>query len=72
MKLRNYLAAVAAVAMTSAPIVAHAAGTPVRAGSSVEEAESIGGGFLLPLLAVLAVIVAVVVIADDDESPASP
>lgn len=73
-KLRSSLAVAVGAALTSAPIVAQAAGAPVaRTGSSVEdEVEGVGGGFLLPLLAVLAVIVAVVVIADDDESPASP
>lgn len=73
MRLRNFLAATAAVALSSAPIAAQAAETPMARESAPVKGEEIGGGFLLPLVAVLAVIVAVVLITDDgDEEPESP
>ena len=73
MKLREFLAATAAVRLVAAPVAAQAAAAEdTRTGTPVE-GEGIGGGLLLPILAVLAVAAAIYLITDDsDEEPTSP
>lgn len=71
MKLREFLAATAAVSLVATPVAAQAAEN-TRTGTPVE-GEGIGGGLLLPILAVLAVAAAIYLITDDsDEEPTSP
>ena len=73
MKLRNFLAATAAVALTAAPVAAQAAVADVARTGTPVEGEELGGSLLLPILAVIAVVVGIVLITDDgDEEPASP
>lgn len=69
------VAAVIAVAMTSAPVLAQAnpagalsVSSQARAGATVEDENQLGGGFLIPLLALGAIILGIVVALDDEEN----
>ncbi len=68
------VAAVAALSMTSAPLLAANPASSLsvaRASASLENESELGGGFLIPLLALAAVVTGIVVAVDDDE-PESP
>lgn len=71
------VAAMAALSLTSAPVFAQAA-SPVasqaRAGVSLQEENQLGGGFIIPLLALAAVIAGILVVVggDDEDRPTSP
>lgn len=74
------MAALVALSMTSAPALAQASKlsvastqTSARAGAVMESENELGGGFLIPLLALGAVILGIVVALDDGEdAPTSP
>ncbi len=77
------MAAMLAVSMAGSPVLAQAA-TPAaklsvataqsaRAGATTTDANELGGGWLIPLLAVLAAIAGVVALADGGgDRPSSP
>ncbi|MBA3677892.1 MAG: hypothetical protein H0W74_10895 [Sphingosinicella sp.] len=73
------MAAIVALSMTSAPAFANA--TPgsslsvsqARASASLEDEGQLGGGFIIPLLALAAIIAGILVVIDDgDDDPTSP
>jgi hypothetical protein len=75
------MAAVVALSMTSAPVLAQTA-TPAsklsvassqaRAGAALDNESELGGGFIIPLLALAAIIAGILVVLDDDDEPNSP
>lgn len=72
------LAAMLAVSMTSTPVLAQTAAAPasdpaVRSGADMEDANSVRGGFIIPLLALLAVIAGILaLVSDGGDDPVSP
>ena len=76
MKVTKLLAAAAAVSLTAAPIAAQAASqpAPVREGSVVSaDSENLGGGWVIPLLAVVAIILGILAMTGgDNDRPHSP
>lgn len=63
------VAAVAALSMTSAPLLAANPASSLsvaRASASLENESELGGGFLIPLLALAAVVTGVVIAVDDE------
>ena len=69
------VAAIAALAMTSTPVFAQAtaASAETRAAASLEEGSELGGGFIIPLLALAAIVAGILVVVDgDDDAPESP
>lgn len=67
------VAAVVALSMTSAPLMAANPASSLsvaRASASLDNESELGGGFLIPLLALAAVVTGVVVAVDD--GPDSP
>lgn len=74
MKLGKLLASVAvATSLVAAPVAAQAATADLRTGTEVE-GENLGGGFIIPLIAIVAVILGVLVAVDGggDDAPTSP
>jgi len=72
MKLKNAFAAIAATTLVSAPVVAQAAtADQARTGASVD-GEELGGGIILPLVALAVVILGIILLTDGDEVPESP
>lgn len=74
---RKFLVAFAAASMTTGAVAAPAAFAPTsdvaREGATLERANAINGGWLIPAIAVIALILAIVLIAGDgDDSPTSP
>lgn len=73
---KKSLMALAAFTMAGAPISAQAASSlsvsSIRAGAETEDANQLGGGHLIPILAVIAVVVGIILITDGDDSPTSP
>lgn len=70
MKLRNVLAATAALTLAAAPAVAEA--NFDRASAPVEgESELAGSSLIIALLAAAAVVGAILIAVDDDEDPIS-
>lgn len=76
------MAAVVALSMTSASAFAQTA-TPVskpsvassqaRAGAALDNESELGGGFIIPLLALAAIIAGILVVLDDNgDEPTSP
>ena len=74
------VAAIAAMSMTGAPVLAQAANPAAdlsvaqsRTGATLEDQNQMGGGFLIPLLALGAIILGILVLLDeeDDEGPIS-
>ncbi|HUQ95535.1 MAG TPA: hypothetical protein VM120_27910 [Bryobacteraceae bacterium] len=75
------MAAIVALSMTSAPALAQTA-TPAsklsvassqaRVGAAVEDESQLGGGFIIPLLALAAIIAGILVVLDDNDEPTSP
>jgi hypothetical protein len=72
--LKKIITATAAVGLMAAPAVAQSAKAPIeRAAPAVEEESQLGGGFLIPLLALGAIILGILVLLDDDDDdPESP
>lgn len=75
------MGAIVALSMTSAPALAQAtsakslsvAASQARAGASMEDESQLGGGFLIPLLALAAIIAGILVVIDNgDDDPVSP
>jgi len=72
------VAAIAALALTSTPVLAatsslSVASAQARAGAPLEEGSELGGGFLIPLLALAAIVAGILVVVDgDDDEPVSP
>jgi hypothetical protein len=73
------MGAVIALSMTSAPVLAQSAaplsvaGSQARAGAALEDENQLGGGFIIPLLALAAIIAGILVVIDNnDEEPTSP
>lgn len=65
------LVAMLAVSMASAPALAQSA--PARAGAEIDAANSINGGWFIPLLAVLAVVGGIIAITSGGgDEPTSP
>lgn len=70
MKLRNALAATAALSLVAAPAVAEA--TFDRAAAPVEgESELAGSSIVIALLAAAAVVGGIIIAVDDDDDPIS-
>lgn len=77
---KSSLAAVAAAALVSAPVLAQPAkvGKPVaakveRQGADRKDESKLHGGFIIPLLAVIAIIGGILIAAgNDDDTPTSP
>jgi len=65
-----------ALSMTSAPVLAQASTTSalsVRAGAETANESELGGGFIIPLLALAAIVAGILVVLDDDgDEPVSP
>ena len=68
--------ALVAASMTSAPALAAAdsasslsvtAAQTSRAGTTIENGNELGGGFLIPLLALGAIVLGILVLLDDDD-----
>ena len=74
MVFKGLIAASTAVALMAAPTVAAAAPVNVAPVSESVEADSeLGGGFIIPLLALAAIIAGILVVLDnDDEEAVSP
>jgi hypothetical protein len=68
------LAAALAVSMVGAPVAAQTQAAPVqRSGASMEDANELRGGFIIPLLAIVAVILGILAATDDGgDPPTSP
>jgi hypothetical protein len=76
------VASLVALSMTSAPALAAASSADrlsvvgsqsARAGVALEDESNMGGGFLIPLLALGAVVLGILVLLDDeDDLPTSP
>ena len=73
------MAAMVAVAMASTPVLAQTApsadslSVAERSGASMDNANALNGGFLIPLLAVVAVLAGILVAGDDGgDRPTSP
>jgi hypothetical protein len=74
---RKFLVALTAASMSTSAVAAPAAFAPTgdvaREGATLERANGIDGGWLIPAIAVVALILAIVLIAGgDSDSPASP
>jgi len=75
------MATIVALSMTSASALAQTA-TPAsslsvassqaRAGAALEDESQLGGGFIIPLLALAAIIAGILVVIDNDDEPESP
>ena len=79
MKLGKLAAAIAAVSLTTAPVMAQATNTATpakveRVGTSKADEAKLEGsnGILIAVLAAAAVIAGIIIIADDDDDPTSP
>lgn len=74
MVFKGLIAATAAVALMAAPTVAAAAPVNVAPATETVEAENeLGGGFIIPLLALAAIILGILVVLDDgDDDRVSP
>jgi hypothetical protein len=72
--IKKIITATAAVGLMAAPAVAQSAQAPIeRSAPALEEQSQMGGGFLIPLLALGAIILGILVLLDDDdEDPVSP
>jgi hypothetical protein len=71
MKFRNLAAAAAALTLSAAPVVAHAA--PARAAAPVEEAsDARGGSWLLALIAAILIALGIYFAVKDNNDPVSP
>ena len=75
------MAAVLAVSMTSTPVLAQTASSAsspattqsARSGAEMESANSLRGGWFIPLLALIAVILGILAaVGGDDDPPVSP
>lgn len=68
--MTKWIAALAAISLATAPAAAQAA----RAGTPVEEAESLAGGIGVAwIIAALMVVAAIAILSeDDDDAPVSP
>lgn len=70
------MAAMVALSMTSAPVLAAPASSlsvsQARAGATVEDESQLGGGFIIPLLALAAIVAGILVVIDNDDDPESP
>lgn len=74
------VAALVALSMTSAPALAAAdsasrlsvAASQTRAGATIENENELGGGFIIPLLALAAIVAGILVVLDNDEDVVSP
>ncbi len=68
--LKLSVAAAVALSATSAPLLAANPASSLsvaRASASLESESELGGGFLIPLLALAAVVTGIVIAVDDDE-----
>jgi hypothetical protein len=73
------MGAIVALSMTSAPVLAQSAAplsvaaSQARAGAALENESELGGGFIIPLLALAAIIAGILVVVDSgDNEPTSP
>ena len=71
------VAAIVALSMASAPALAQAAAPAsalsLRAGAETTGENELGGGFIIPLLALAAIVAGILVVIDgDDDEPVSP
>lgn len=81
MSFKRFIAATAAIALMTTPVVAAAQSTAAiaatevsPAGESVDEGSQLRGGFIIPLIAVIAIILGILAATsdDDDDLPQSP
>lgn len=73
--LKLSVAAAVALSTTSAPLLAANPASSLsvaRTSASLENESELGGGILIPLLALAAVITGIVVVVDDEDEPDSP
>ncbi len=73
---KTLTAAVLAVSVAGTPALAQASSAvaqSARASASLEDESNLGGGFIIPLIAIAAVIAGIIIIADGgDDAPTSP
>lgn len=76
MVFKGLIAATAAMALATTPVLAQASAAPAPATEQVDEgSEMFGrGGFIIPLIAVVAVVLGILAATsdDDDDLPTSP
>ena len=73
--LKLSVAAAVALSTMSAPLLAANPASSLsvaRTSASLENESELGGGILIPLLALAAVITGIVVVVDDEDEPDSP
>jgi hypothetical protein len=73
------LKAVVAASVAVVPAVAHASAASAlslsstsRAGAAQQNESELGGGFIIPLLALAAIVAGILVVIDNDDEPVSP
>jgi hypothetical protein len=79
MRMAKFLTAVAVASLATAPVIAAPASklsvaqsVGVKASSKSGKSNQLGGGFILPLLALLAIIGGGIAISQGDDEPDSP
>jgi hypothetical protein len=82
MRFAKTILALAACSLATAPVMASSASSATklslsgaastRAASESDKANELGGGFIIPAVAIVAIITGVVIAADDDNEPTSP
>jgi cytochrome c oxidase assembly factor CtaG len=70
---KGFIAAASAVALMATPAFAAAKAAPTPAVETVEADNQLGGGFIIPLLALAAIIAGILVVIDNNnDKPVSP
>jgi len=74
MKMKRALVAMVATSLVATPVVAQAAAVEgARTAASVEDAENMRGGWLVPAIAIIAIILGILAITGgSDDLPTSP
>ncbi len=77
--IKKLMTGAAALSLVAVPVAAQAAtaaklslSQDVRAGKTVDGAQQVRGGFIIPLIALIAIILGIIAVADSDDSPRSP
>lgn len=79
MNFKRFIAASAAIALMTTPVVAAAQSTAATvstevspASESVDEGSQLRGGFIIPLIAIIAIILGILAATGDNDAPESP